>query len=386
MNQPHSDNPEPRPPRPVTFAELTAGLVWPTLFRSVTMALQPGRLLLALALVVLLGVLANGYDWALGLVGQEPLAAPLLTGMSDGLSEFTRQLLAIEPVLALTVLYDGLFRGPLELLAWHPLSGAIFVLLAASVWSVLGGAISRMVAVDIAGHLCMSAKDGLGFASARALSFAGSILLPLVALAVLALIISLLGWVLLGIPAINVFGSLLYGLVLLLGFLMTFLVVGFVVGQALLIPAVATEGSDSLDALQRSYAYIWGRPARALGYAGFCLVQGAIVFALARWFVTGVVEMTGDLSTAWFGAETAQALVDPAADGEMSLASRIIAGWNDIVLLVLPAFVISLYFSASTIMYMLLRRINDEQDLHEIWMPGLLPGTFVPEQATTDKQ
>lgn len=386
MNDPHANNVESRPSRPVTFAEMTAGLVWPTLFRSVVMALAPGRLLVAFTLVVMLGALATGYDWVLVQVGSTAIAAPMLTSMSDGLDAFASQLLAFQPVLALTALYEGLFGGPLEMITTRPLTGVIFLMLVVPVWAVLGGAISRMVAADIAGHLYMTARDGVGFAFVRVLSLAGAIVLPLVGLGVLALVIALVGWVLLGIPAVNVFGSLLYGLVLLLGFLMTFLFAGFVVGHALLIPAVAIEGSDSLDAVQRTYAYVWGRPARAMAYAGFCLLQGAIVFALVRWFVTGAVELTGDLSTAWFGAEAAQALIDPIGEGEASLASKIIAGWNNIVLLVLPAFVISFYFSASTITYMLMRRINDEQDMHDIWMPGLVPGTYVPEIMVRDSK
>ena len=42
------------------------------------------------------------------------------------------------------------------------------------------------------------------------------------------------------------------------------------------------------------------------------------------------------------------------------------------------AFVFSLHFASSTLRYLVIRRVCDGQELEEVWMPTLIPGTTVP--------
>lgn len=362
----------------MTFAELTAGLVWPTLLRSVVLALQPARLMLAFGLIVVLGASAHAYDWLMSVFSLDPVAAPVLTQMSTALSRFTFDVLLIQPLDALASLFAGVFAQPLAALSDHPISLGVYFILIIPVWAMAGGALSRMVALDVAGALDPSLGQGLAFAGRRGPSLAGSLLVPMAALGLIALTISLLGAALFVIPGVRVVGAALYGPLLALGFILTLLAVGFVLGQALLVPAVAVEGTDTMDAVQRSYAYVFGRPLRTALYLAFVLVQGAIAFALVRWVVVGAIDLTENLATAWLSGGVEQSLVTTTGP-DVTTPATLIEGWRDIALLVLPAFVVSFYFSASTLVYLLLRRVNDEQDVSDIWMPGLIEGTLVPE-------
>jgi len=362
---------------PLTFAEMSAGLVWPSILRSGVMALQPPRLLLAFALVVLLGIASVVYDGVLGLVGLEPVAQTVLEHIARGLEQFADSLLALEPVLALELLYQGVFAQNLALLGERPLTTGLFLLVLTPLWAVFGGAIARMVAVDVAGHLYMTSGDGLVFASRRMPAMSFSLYLPLIVLGVLVLAIALLGTVLLGVPVLNAVGGVLYGIVLVLGILLGLVFVGFVVGQALLVPAISCESSDAADAVQRAYAYIFNRPGRSVLYIALALVQGVVLFAVARWFVTSFAGATLDLATSWIGSGP----ITPADEGEDPLVLRASRGWERIFSLLVPAVVVSHYFSASTLVYLVLRRVNDGQDLRELWMPGFVGGALAPAQA-----
>ncbi len=361
---------------PLTYSEMTSGLIWPLLFKSVVMALQPPRLVLAFALIVALGLLAVIYDSMLGAFGLEAAGVPVIERITGGLEGFADALLALEPALALELLFDGVFAQNLAALSDRPLATGLFLLVVAPLWAVFGGAVSRMVAVDIAGHLYMSAGDGLVYASRRMAGITLSLLIPLIAMGVLALVIAVLGTLLLGIPVVNAVGGALYGVVLVLGTMVGLLFVGFVLGQALLVPAISAESTDAGDAIQRSYSYVFNRPARACAYVGICLVQGVILFAIARWFVGMFAELSADLATSWIG----DSRLLPGEDGEEPLVRRMILGWERIFSLLVPAIAVSHYFAASTITYLLLRRVTDGQDVHELWMPGFVGGTMAPRE------
>jgi hypothetical protein len=59
-------------------------------------------------------------------------------------------------------------------------------------------------------------------------------------------------------------------------------------------------------------------------------------------------------------------------------AASAIAFWQALVLCLVAAYVFSFFFTASTKLYLLMRRAVDGQDIEEIWRPGLVPGTLSP--------
>ena len=110
-------------------------------------------------------------------------------------------------------------------------------------------------------------------------------------------------------------------------------------------------------------------------YASLVLLLGAVSYVIAEWSITSVIDWTHTLAT----SELREARIEnlaPSDDSTPSAAGQIIAFWEILAALILPAFAVSYYFSASTALYLLLRRVNDEQDIREVWMPGMVGGTM----------
>ncbi len=357
------------PPRqrgPVTLAELSAGLVWPLLLRAPALAIQPPRLLLALFTIAAMALAVWLFDASLHLLGAQPLAAPMFDEMGAALGAFADRAIELRLTAAATELIIGIIGAPLRAMTQRPLAASALALLIAPVWMVGGGALCRMVAVDVAGRLNLSIADALASSFRRAASLAGAALIPLFLIAALALAIKLAGWALLSLAVVDLLGGALFGLALLAGFALATLFVGYAAGHALLAPAVVVEGGDAMDAVQRAYAYVIGRPGRAALYAAAALAQGALAYILARAFVAATISSTTALATAWLSHDRAKSLLT--LHDHQPLAGWLIAQWNHLAWMFLAAFAVSLYFSASTLVYLLLRRVNDEQDIHDVWM------------------
>ena len=193
----------------------------------------------------------------------------------------------------------------------------------------------------------------------------------------------LVGGFFLMLPWLDVLGGLLYGVALLLGFGVVFLLAGYAAGFSLLVPAVACENCDAADAQQRAYAYVLSHPLHLLGY-GFVGITGlAVGFVVASLFAVAVLNVTGAL----LDAATANAAVDVSygfalfdlaprrtAALPLQLHSEWSAGlvmlWQTVVVCLVAGYVFSYYFSASMVVYMLMRRVCDGQELDEIWQPG----------------
>ncbi len=357
---------------PVTLAELTAGLVWPVLLRSVSIAVHPPRLMLGFATVICLAIVSGVFDLARG--ADSSLAQTMFVAVEQGVLDYSNGIVTFQWISAVNSLVHAVYQIPLETFFDHPWASALLILLLLPVWATGGGAISRMAAVDLAADLNMSIREALAFALPRVLSFTFSLALPLIFMLVIAGAIKFSGAVLLGLPGLDILGAVLYALLLFAGFVLVLLAIGFAAGQSLLVPAVATEGTDALDAVQRAYSYVLGRPGRLVIYASIVLLLGAVSYVIAEWAVAAVIDWTHALAT----SELRDTRIDnlAPADADPSIAGRILLFWETLAALILPAFAVSYYFSASTALYLLLRRVNDEQDIREVWMPGMVGGTM----------
>lgn len=352
---------------PVTLAELTAGLVWPLLLRAPALALYPPRVFIGLLTIAAVALVAWVFDGALGWFDVSPVGRPLLVEMSASLSAFARETMAGDFAEAAGSLGYGLLGAPVSVAAERPVAFAALLLLLAPVWMIGGGAICRMVAVDVAGRTNLSTADGLISAARNASSLTWALLIPVVAMAAAALALKAAGWALFSLPVIDVIGGLVYGLMILAAVFLTLLALGFALGQALLAPAVMVEGADALDAVQRAYAYIFGRPGRAALYLVGALAQGVVVCVIAHWVVATSLAGAAGLSLSWISDERREALRGAAEAEGPPTAGWLMLEWENLAWALLAGFVVSLYFAASTLVYMLLRRVNDEQDVQEVW-------------------
>ena len=295
-------------------------------------------------------------------------------------------------------LSDLFVRMPAALWSHDKLFTIIYGLVFLVVMALGGGALCRMSACEFAGQERLRVREAFDFAlrSWRWLTMAP--LLPVLIAAVLCLLLAAGGWVLMQ-PWVGVLGGALYGLALLLGCVIAFLIIGYAAGFSLLIPAVACENCDAADALQRSYAYVLNRPLHLLGYGLVALAGLALGFVLVSFFAMLMLNVTA----AVVGAVTnysavpvaggyqlfdltprAPAAIDVAWHSEWS--SWLVTFWQTLVVSVVAAYVFAYYYAASTIVYLLMRRVCDGQAVGEIWQAGSIPGTIaaVPEAVTDE--
>jgi hypothetical protein len=376
---------------PVTLDDLTADLIWPRLLRSASLALGPSRMGIAFFAVILLA-----------LVGR--FAAAIARWRGEGTEDITSpwQL----PLSVFGTLMDAVLRrddyevgaslyrlfvwAPALSLAEFPVSTILSVVAGVLILAIAGGAICRMAACDFSLGLNIGWPQGIGFGLTRLGSLLGALIGPLAVVWVVALLIAV-GGLVLRVPVLNVAGGLLYGIALLLAFLGVLIVIAYLVGHPLLIPAVACEGADAIDAIQRAYAYVYGRPLRLAWYAVVLILQSVVVFFLVRtiaWCLTAFAghafgamagESGNDVLRAVYTSQPESETAQKLGVGGAATAS-LVRLWLIVVWGLVAAYALSFYFCASTLLYLALRRVSDGQDMHELWLPGMVRGTLAEER------
>jgi hypothetical protein len=301
--------------------------------------------------------------------------ANLLTlNIMESIRQIAMLVLALKWALARHLIYSTVFLS------------AVFVIM-----SLAGGAICRIAALEFARNEKPGFFQGLRFARARIVQLIFSPLAPLICILVIGLGIFILGLVG-NIPmAGEILVSLLLGITLLLGFLITLLLVGTVGGFNLMYPAIAFEDSDSFDAISRSFSYIYARPWRMGFYSLLAAVYGAACYVFIYVFTTAMLVVTYlFLNLAIFThnrADTSYKLPaiwpDPRIVSLPSTFDKYIMNWSEIsastiiffittiVFCVVAAYVVSFVFSANTVIYALLRKKVDNTALSDVYVPKI---------------
>jgi hypothetical protein len=284
----------------------------------------------------------------------------------------------------------------------HWLYFMIYFLFCVAVWAIAGGAICRIAALQATRDEKIPYTEAFGFAVRKFFSFFTAPLVPLlfiVGCCVPLLLAGLIG----AIPGI---GELLVGigfiLVLLISIALAAVIVGGIGGFGLFFPTIAVEGSDTFDAFSRAYNYVYGRPWRTIFYTLVAAVYGTFCFVFVKLFVslifTAAYTVTGwtmnmdsaayaaplgKLQAMWFGPSFSgpffgRFYLFPLGWSE-NLASAFIAIWVFLLVGVVIAFAISFFFSAYTVIYLLLRRVVDATEMDEVYVEEF--ETHMPEPA-----
>lgn len=272
----------------------------------------------------------------------------------------------------------------LKALEWafrrHTLYSVIFFTIALVVVSTAGGAICRMAATELARSEKPGLLQAISFARRRLLHLLGGLFGPIVLVFVFGAPIMLLG-----LTANLPLGELLPGLLLLLAFVAAcaalITLVGAVGGLGLTIPAVAYEDSDSFDAISHSFSYVYSRPWHLGFYTAVAAVYGGLCYLLVRLFGFLVLWLTYHFLQIGFLGQNAklhaiwpeptpmdffgQAAVMPTT-WSLWLVFLLIRVWVFGVAALTASFLISFYFSATTIIYALLRRHVDGTPVEEV--------------------
>jgi hypothetical protein len=382
-------------PAPLTADDLIAGLVWPKLFRAAGVALAPGRIILGLFTLI-----AGGIAWSLAVALQNtaPGVTPLpeiFSGAFDAVvqSVYKDGHWVLDPALTAPALYRLVVRAPYWALSQHTLGTAVALIL--TVPAVLIGftSISRSAALQFAYNTDTPWPEALGFGISRARTAFLAVVAPMAGLWGIALLMGFAGAVLLNLPLLNVVGSLFYAFALAAGLAGMVLIIAVVFGTPLILPAIAADNSDGFDAVQRAYAYVFGRTGRTVLYTGSIMLQGAITYWLMLLLLLGAMHFAQASLGAWVGTEgrisilglTSQevratpelvaALEGKEAPTGAYTASSIVRLAKTGLMLIAYAYLVSFVATGATVLYLALRRINDGQDMHEVWMP---PGEAAP--------
>ncbi len=292
-------------------------------------------------------------------------------------------------------------KGTTWLVREHGFFALVFAIVALAIWALLGGAICRIAAVQFAREEKIGVREALRFASER--FWAGFFLSPVLPVVMLLLIgvILAVGGVFLRIPYLgDVLGSVVFFLALLGGFAAALIVIGTVGGGSLFWPTVAAEGSESLDAVSRSFNYVAATPWRTLFYGLVAAVYASLCFLFVRlvigltliathlavgfgtspfgWWRLGDGRMS-KLDLLWTQPSLAQLHPPTALPGGIESFSSVVIGfWVTVVVLLAWAFLASFYLSGSTVIYFLLRRLNDGMDLEDVYIDTYQEGEFGP--------
>lgn len=280
-------------------------------------------------------------------------------------------------------------RGPWWLVSQHTVYFILFVVLFSIVWAIFGGAIARIAAVHVARDEKISLTGALRFSTGKFLSFIFAPIIPLVIVLVVGIVVAI-GGLVGNIPYVGpILVGLLFFLALAAGFVMTLVLLGTAGGFNLMYPTIAVEGSDSFDAISRSFSYVYARPWRMLFYTLVAVVYGALCYLFVRFFL-GIMLILTHYFVGWgmFADTGAGKSLDlwnmlwppPQSHGLTyhidtvnldwghSAAAHLLAFWIYLTAGVLGAFAISFYFSANTIIYYLMRREVDATELDDVYL------------------
>ncbi len=268
-------------------------------------------------------------------------------------------------------------------------------------WALFGGAITRMAAVQLARKEKISITEALSFTKTRYFSYFSAPLFPLVfvvAILVFLLIFSLFHQ----IPLVGdiVVDGLGWPLVLLAGLVMAVILVGLL-GWPLMYATISTEGSDSFDALSRSYSYVYQAPWHYMWNCAVAVVYGALLIFfvnfmgslsvhLGKWGVShGVMASSREPSYLFVYAPTSFGWREHLLQGSQAydehgnldedrilaefhwwniVGAVLVSVWLYLAFLVVLGFGYSYFWCASTIVYLLMRHHVDDTELDEIYI------------------
>lgn len=373
-----SPNRPPNLPGRASFLEWFEGLLWPKLFVAPMLAIRAGRIGIGFVMVALIALLSRLPELWLGADGPAKmiteLSGPALRRIGTGVARLDEAALG-------GGIWAFVFEMPRAVLTKFPFSTVVMLIPVVIVWSIGGGAISRMAALEFSLSVHTAWPRSLGFAISRAQSFAGSLLAPLFIVVVVGFGLAAAGFLLFSLPVVQILGGLLYGVMLVAGLIAVIGLVGYGLGMHMLVPAVACEGTDAIDAIQRAYAYVLGRPARLIVYSAILVVQFVVLAAILGMISRAVVDFTGWASGAFLQDSARDALMGSKrpAEGTMAWSARLtawlISFWSLLPHMIAVGTLVSFYFSGSTVLYLLARQANDGQDPTDLWSPGMIEGT-----------
>jgi len=372
--------PTPRHALPAAFppgqalSDLTGGLVWPRLLQAPALAGSFGSLLVATAACALIGLIDAAPRYLPGVpADSDGIFGETIRAMGFECFRLGGALVRFDAAVAFESATDLIYRIPASAFAGRPVTATLVFGLSLIIAILASAIVSRRAALAFGGHRPASIAELLRDAMKRLVSLAAAAVLPAVLLASSLLLLWALAWVTLGIPYLQALTAVAFGLAVPVSLIAVFLGLVTVVGTPLMLPCVMTEGSDALDAIQRVLAYVRAAPARLVAYiliaGSACLLAAFVAVAAADWSI----RLIDTVGLAIVG-ETSGKMIRTAETGFGPWTGRtamsIFRFWEGVPVILAAGYLLSLFNTASTLIYLGMRRVVDGQDMGEVWIPG----------------
>lgn len=360
------------------------------------------RVLLGLLGMVMTLLWVSGVLWAFSLAGF------IKTGPSALLVIFLQPptTAACQLFKAFTVAFaSGEWR------IYLPLAFILFGLLA--IWSIAGGAITRVASLDYAKGSGIGFRESLKYSTKKFWSYYWAPVAPILGALFFVLLNGLAG-LMAKIKFLEILLVLGFPIILLFSFLILFVVIVGVIGCWLMIPTISADGSDAFDSMSRAYSYVLSQPLKYFTYLASAVVFG--MFALAIASVAAYLLVETSFATVGLGMgekfKTIEAAINGivSATGESGLAAnysvpmqiRMALGGLESTITVITTMGLLSYLlllklavwsvaaayigSAQTVLYLLMRKEVDGTEVGDVYVEetGLVPPPpLTPAEAKT---
>ena len=240
-----------------------------------------------------------------------------------------------------------------------------------AIWAFVGGCISRRSIQELGTQITSPWTDTVRLVSKRWLSIMWAIAMPIALILVCSLLFMLLGW-LSNIPAVGpwIAGLLLLPLVVLsvaLGWCACVSIIGFPLSTAAI---VCEKQADAFDGISRAAAYTFQRPVT--------LILAVIAAEWIGHFAGGIVSIV--VNTGF--SILARAFSVGSFHTILNMGTFFDAWIACFVPLVVTAFGFSFFWTASSAIYLLLRRDVDHTLFDMIDMDAPVPAKPLPQLAS----
>jgi hypothetical protein len=237
-----------------------------------------------------------------------------------------------------------------------------------AVWSFFGAAISRIAAVQLATGEQVGWGASLRWAGTKWLTYFSAPVLPILGV-VLAVIPLLMLGLLMKYDFFAFLGGLIWLLVLIGAFVMAVLLVGVLLGWPLMWATISVEGTDSFDALNRTYSYVFQRPLRYLFYVVIASLLGWLGWILVENFAAFVISLASWAVSWGAGWDRVQELANGNDNSSLARGASVLIGfWSSLVKLLAIGYSFGYLGVASTAIYYLLRRDVDARETDEVYL------------------
>jgi hypothetical protein len=251
---------------------------WQDMYYAFWCAFDIKRVLLGLLGMMMTLLWVSGVLWIFSLVGfiQTGPCALLVTFLQPPTVAACQLLNAFTTAFA-----SGQWR------VYLPLAFVLFGLLA--IWSVAGGAITRVASLDYARGSGIGLADSLIYSTKKFRSYYWAPVVPILAALFFALLNSLAGLV--GkLKFLEILLVLGFPLILLFSFLTLFVVIIGIIGCWLMIPTISADGSDAFDSMSRAYSYVLSQPLKYFINLASAVVFGVFALAIASTAVSLLIH------------------------------------------------------------------------------------------------